>query len=223
MAVSIDELLKAATDYQAARSGSGATPLIDAAILKQCVRLMLPGMSEAEYEAYDAEIDEYIKRHLDAIPSPEDKKKAQAAKLEALALEDPAGAALKKAQAELKAQEGLRRKALAAEKAPVIQIDEPALLSASPEEVKLAGAAFAGTATLNLTTKLIDVIAPKAQATGAEMRKVGDVQNGPFAEGLQPLIIVDDRFDPIRASQELSILASIARSMPFSALLHVRH
>lgn len=70
---------------------------------------------------------------------------------------------------------------------------------------------------------LIDVIAPKAQATGAEMRKVGDVQNGPFAEGLRPLIIVDDRFDPIRASQELSILASIARSMPFSALMHVRH
>ncbi len=32
--------------------------------------------------------------------------------------------------------------ALAAEKAPVIQIDEPALLSASPEELKLAAAAF---------------------------------------------------------------------------------
>lgn len=70
---------------------------------------------------------------------------------------------------------------------------------------------------------LIDVIAPKAQATGAEMRKVGDVQNGPFAEGLRPLIIVDDRYDPIRAAQELAILASIARSMPFSGLMQVRH
>lgn len=70
---------------------------------------------------------------------------------------------------------------------------------------------------------LIDVIPPKAQATGAEMRKVGDVQNGPFAEGLRPLIIVDDRSDPIRALQEIAILGSIARAMAFSDLIDIRH
>ena len=70
---------------------------------------------------------------------------------------------------------------------------------------------------------LIDVIAPKAQATGAEMRKVGDVQNGPFADGLSPLIIVDDRHDPIRAMQEIAILGSITRAMAFTTLAQTRH
>ena len=70
---------------------------------------------------------------------------------------------------------------------------------------------------------LIDVIAPKAQATGAEMRKIGDVQNGPFAEGLSPLIIVDDRYDPIRAMQEIAIIGSIARAMAFTTLAETRH
>jgi hypothetical protein len=70
---------------------------------------------------------------------------------------------------------------------------------------------------------LIDVISPKAQATGAEMRKVGDVQNGPFAEGLRPIVIVDDRQDFARAEQEIAILSSITRAMPFSELAATRH
>jgi len=70
---------------------------------------------------------------------------------------------------------------------------------------------------------LIDVIPPKPQATGAEMRKVGDVQNGPHAGGMRPLIIVDDRQDPIRALQEIAILASITRVMSFNDLTAARH
>lgn len=65
---------------------------------------------------------------------------------------------------------------------------------------------------------LIDVIAPSAQATGGVMRKIGDVQNGAFADGWEPLIVVDDRQDPERASQEIDIIASIGRAMPFTLL-----
>ena len=67
---------------------------------------------------------------------------------------------------------------------------------------------------------LIDVIPANAQATGGVMRKVGDVQNGPFAEPAEPLIIVDDRGDRrSRAESELAILAAVTRAMPFSRLI----
>ncbi|MEJ7804848.1 MAG: DUF1828 domain-containing protein [Telluria sp.] len=65
---------------------------------------------------------------------------------------------------------------------------------------------------------LIDVIAPSPQSTGAVMRKVGDVVNGPFVEPYAPLIIVDDRYDPYKADKEISILASIVRTQSFSQL-----
>lgn len=67
---------------------------------------------------------------------------------------------------------------------------------------------------------LIDVISAYPASTGAAMRKVGDVTNGPFAEGLNPLIIVDDRPSPKQAAQEQQILGSIARVMMFSRLQH---
>jgi hypothetical protein len=72
-------------------------------------------------------------------------------------------------------------------------------------------------------TELIDIIFPNAQATGAVMRKVGDVVNGPFADQLSPLIIVDDRSAPQRAQGEMAILASIARTQPFSRLMTPLH
>lgn len=70
---------------------------------------------------------------------------------------------------------------------------------------------------------LIDIITANANATGAAMRKAGDVQNGPFAEKLSPLIIVDDRQDPIRAMSEIGILGSVTRAMPVSRLLQPLH
>lgn len=71
---------------------------------------------------------------------------------------------------------------------------------------------------------LIDVITASPQATGGVMRKVSDVQNGPFAGEASPLIIVDDRLDKrARAENEIAILGAVTRAMPLSALLAVRH
>jgi len=70
---------------------------------------------------------------------------------------------------------------------------------------------------------LIDVIAPHAVSTGMVMRKVGDILNGPFVEGFEPLIIVDDRFDPIRAESEMGMLASSMRTQSFSSLTRTFH
>lgn len=68
-------------------------------------------------------------------------------------------------------------------------------------------------------TDLIDVIGPSAQATGAAMRKAGDIQNGPFAEHLSPLFIVYDLTDSDKAMSEISILGSVTRAMPASRLM----
>lgn len=70
---------------------------------------------------------------------------------------------------------------------------------------------------------LIDVIPPHPASTGSVMRKVGDVTNGPFAEHLTPLIIVDDREDPKRAQNEIGIIASIARAQTFTSLMRALH
>lgn len=72
-------------------------------------------------------------------------------------------------------------------------------------------------------TDLIDIIGPSAQATGAAMRKAGDIQNGPFAEHLSPLFVVYDLADSERAMNEISILGSVARAMPASRLMQSLH
>ena len=55
------------------------------------------------------------------------------------------------------------------------------------------------------------------------MRKIGDVVNGPYADDTTQLIIVDDRFDPFRAENEMGILASIVRTQPFTELIRTVH
>lgn len=70
---------------------------------------------------------------------------------------------------------------------------------------------------------LIDIITAHPNATGSAMRKAGDVQNGPFAEHLMPLIVVDDRTDPDRAMNEIGILGSVTRAMPASRLMQALH
>ncbi len=72
-------------------------------------------------------------------------------------------------------------------------------------------------------TELIDIISPSPQATGGVMRKVGDVVNGPFADQVSTLIIVDDRIDPHKAQSEMAILSSIVRTQPFSGLMIPLH
>lgn len=70
---------------------------------------------------------------------------------------------------------------------------------------------------------LIDVIGADARSTGAAMRKVGDVQNGPYADHLSPLIVVYDLLDSEKALQEISILGSVTRAMPASRLMNSLH
>lgn len=70
---------------------------------------------------------------------------------------------------------------------------------------------------------LIDVIGPNAQATGAAMRKAGDIQNGPFAEHLSPLFVVYDLVDSEKAMSEISILGSVTRAVPASRLMQPLH
>ena len=70
---------------------------------------------------------------------------------------------------------------------------------------------------------LIDVISADPRATGAAMRKTGDIQNGPFAEHLKPLIVVYDLISPEKAENEISILGSVTRAMPASRLMTVMH
>lgn len=70
---------------------------------------------------------------------------------------------------------------------------------------------------------LIDIIPANPGSTGASMRKAGDVQNGPFAEHLSPLIVVDDRTDPERAMNEIGILGSMTRAMPATRLMNTLH
>jgi hypothetical protein len=70
---------------------------------------------------------------------------------------------------------------------------------------------------------LIDVISAHPNATGGAMRKVGDVINGPYADAVKPLIILDDRTDPAQADSELRILSSFTRVMTFTRLQHPTH
>jgi hypothetical protein len=60
--LNIDELLKGIAEYQAALAGSGQTPLIDKAQLCEAIRLLSPGLDDKEYEAMDAELEEYLER-----------------------------------------------------------------------------------------------------------------------------------------------------------------
>ena len=71
--------------------------------------------------------------------------------------------------------------------------------------------------------ELIDVINPHPVSTGMALRKIGDIMNGPFAGDRIPLIIVDDRFDPLRAESEMGMLSSSARTQPFSSLARPLH
>jgi len=67
--------------------------------------------------------------------------------------------------------------------------------------------------------QLIDAVTPHSASTGAELRKLVDFNSGPARLGKEPLIIVDDRFHPEAAKQELGILGRVAKAWPMSSLL----
>lgn len=106
---------------------------------------------------------------------------------------------------------------------------EPYIIARNPEATFRRNPRVKGASTteyefdLQHGTDLIDVIGPSAQATGAAMRKAGDILNGPFAEHLSPLFVVYDLTDSDRAMSEISILGSVARAMPASKLMGALH
>lgn len=64
----------------------------------------------------------------------------------------------------------------------------------------------------------IDVIPANHTATGATMRKAGDVKNSPYLAGREIRVVVDDRRDPNRADVERQILGSLVRAMTLTKL-----
>ncbi len=69
-----------------------------------------------------------------------------------------------------------------------------------------------------LDGEYIDVIPPNHTATGATMRKAGDVKNSPYLSGQEIRVIVDDRRDPERADVERQILGSLVKAMTLTKL-----
>ncbi len=61
------ELLDGITGYQAVLAAAGNTPQIDLELLRQTVRLMLPGLSDDEYKTFDDELEEYLEKAAEKI------------------------------------------------------------------------------------------------------------------------------------------------------------
>lgn len=69
-----------------------------------------------------------------------------------------------------------------------------------------------------LDGEFIDVISPNHTATGATMRKAGDVKNSPYLAGREIRVVIDDRQEPDRADVERQILGSLVKAMTLSKL-----
>lgn len=69
-----------------------------------------------------------------------------------------------------------------------------------------------------LDGEYIDFIMPNHTATGAAMRKAGDVKNSPYLNGREIRVVIDDRTDPERAEVERQILGSLVKAMRLSKL-----
>ena len=60
--LSSDQLLLGITQYQAALATAGQTPQIDHQMLCEVVRLLVPGLDDEQYAAFDEELEEYLER-----------------------------------------------------------------------------------------------------------------------------------------------------------------
>ena len=69
-----------------------------------------------------------------------------------------------------------------------------------------------------LDGEYIDVIPANHTATGATMRKAGDVKNSPYLAGREIRVVIDDRRDRDRADVERQILGSMVRAMTLTKL-----
>lgn len=69
-----------------------------------------------------------------------------------------------------------------------------------------------------LGNKIISAVQPNAAATGSLMRKFGDIKGGIDSSDLELLAIIDDRHDAAKAEEEIKIVSSLVRAVPFSNL-----
>lgn len=69
-----------------------------------------------------------------------------------------------------------------------------------------------------LDGEYIDIIPANHTATGAAMRKAGDVKNSPYLNGRDIRIVIDNRLDPERADVERHILGSLVKAMTLTKL-----
>ena len=68
--------------------------------------------------------------------------------------------------------------------------------------------------------EFIDITSANPAATGASMRKAGDIANSPDWSNNQTMrFIIDDRTDPEKASVEKKIIGSMASAMLFTQLI----
>ncbi|MBU3694073.1 MAG: DUF1828 domain-containing protein [Rhodocyclaceae bacterium] len=74
-----------------------------------------------------------------------------------------------------------------------------------------------------LDGEYIDVIPANHTATGAAMRKAGDVKNSPYLGGRDIRVVIDDRREPERAAVEQQILGSLVKAMTLSRLQALAH
>ena len=69
-----------------------------------------------------------------------------------------------------------------------------------------------------LDGEYIDIIGANHTATGATMRKAGDVKNSPYLYGRDIRVVIDDRFEAPRAEVERQILGSLVKAMTLTKL-----
>ena len=70
-----------------------------------------------------------------------------------------------------------------------------------------------------LGNQYIDAIQPHGISTGAELRKIVDLNAGPLGMHSNVLVVVDDRLQPDAAKQEIGILGRVAEAWPMTGLI----
>ena len=72
-----------------------------------------------------------------------------------------------------------------------------------------------------LDGEYIDIVAANHTATGAALRKAGDIKNSPWLEGRDIRFIIDDRSEPQKAETERQIMGALVKAMMFSRLQQI--
>lgn len=67
--------------------------------------------------------------------------------------------------------------------------------------------------------QFIDAVAPHSASTGAELRKIVDLTSTSTYADKEVMVIVDDRFNPDLAKQEMGIISRVAKTWGMSSLV----